>query len=70
MTEPKTHTLDVPGAVLTYDIRDASRPEAGGSGSWVGNGLITSGCRLYSCTMRSGGGCEVVRRPEQTPLWL
>jgi pimeloyl-ACP methyl ester carboxylesterase len=21
MTEPKTHTLDVPGAVLTYDIR-------------------------------------------------
>ena len=26
LTEPKTHTLDVPGAVLTYDIRkvDAS----------------------------------------------
>ncbi len=26
MTEPKTHTLDVPGAVLHYDIRsnDAS----------------------------------------------
>jgi len=22
MTEPKTHTLDVPGAVLTYDVRD------------------------------------------------
>ena len=21
MTEPKTHTLDVPGAVLTYDVR-------------------------------------------------
>src|SRR2546427_792140 len=26
MTDPKTHTLDVPGAVLTYDVRsnDAS----------------------------------------------
>ena len=24
MTEPKTHTLHVPGAVLTYDIRDAA----------------------------------------------
>ena len=26
MTEPTTHTLDVPGAVLTYDVRrnDAS----------------------------------------------
>ena len=26
MTEPKTHTLDVPGAVLSYDVRanDAS----------------------------------------------
>jgi len=21
MTEPKTHTLDVPGAVLSYDVR-------------------------------------------------
>ena len=21
MTDPKTHTLDVPGAVLTYDVR-------------------------------------------------
>ena len=26
MTEPKTHTLDVPGAVLHYDVRDPSRP--------------------------------------------
>ncbi len=24
MTEPKTQTLDVPGAVLRYDIRDAA----------------------------------------------
>ena len=23
MTEPTTHTLDVPGATLTYDIRPA-----------------------------------------------
>ena len=22
MTEPTTHTLDVPGAVLTYDVRN------------------------------------------------
>ena len=28
MSEPKTQTLDVPGAVLHYDIRDAD----GGSG--------------------------------------
>src|ERR671914_2635507 len=28
MTEPKTHTLDVPGAVLTYDIRDAADESA------------------------------------------
>jgi pimeloyl-ACP methyl ester carboxylesterase len=26
MTEPTTHTLDVPGAVLTYDIRPADSP--------------------------------------------
>ena len=28
MTEPTTHTLDVPGAVLTYDVRrvDSSTP--------------------------------------------
>src|ERR1700761_883781 len=25
MTEPKTHTLDVPGAVLHYDVRDPSQ---------------------------------------------
>src|ERR1700759_4067251 len=25
MTEPKTHTLDVPGAVLHYDVREPSR---------------------------------------------
>jgi pimeloyl-ACP methyl ester carboxylesterase len=28
MTEPTTHTLDVPGAVLTYDIRTADAPAA------------------------------------------
>lgn len=26
MTEPTTHTLDVPGAVLTYDVRKADSP--------------------------------------------
>jgi pimeloyl-ACP methyl ester carboxylesterase len=26
MTEPKTHTLDVPGAVLTYDVREVDSP--------------------------------------------
>ena len=26
MTEPTTHTLDVPGAVLTYDVRDPQEP--------------------------------------------
>ncbi|MFI2489340.1 alpha/beta fold hydrolase [Promicromonospora kroppenstedtii] len=26
MTEKKTHTLDVPGAVLTYDVREAAAP--------------------------------------------
>jgi hypothetical protein len=26
MTEPTTHTLDVPGAVLTYDVREAEEP--------------------------------------------
>src|SRR6267154_116996 len=26
MTEPKTHTLDVPGAVLHYDVRGPSQP--------------------------------------------
>ena len=25
MSEPRTHTLDVPGARLRYDIRDAER---------------------------------------------
>ena len=25
MTEPKTHTLEVPGAVLHYDVRDPSQ---------------------------------------------
>ena len=28
MTEPTTHTLDVPGAVLTYDVRRADAPTA------------------------------------------
>jgi pimeloyl-ACP methyl ester carboxylesterase len=28
MTEPKTHTLDVPGAVLHYDVRDAEADTA------------------------------------------
>jgi pimeloyl-ACP methyl ester carboxylesterase len=28
MTEPKTHTLDVPGAVLHYDVREAERSTA------------------------------------------
>ena len=28
MTEPTTHTLDVPGAVLTYDVRRAPTPTA------------------------------------------
>lgn len=27
MTEPTTHTLDVPGAVLTYDVRQAEEPD-------------------------------------------
>ena len=26
MPEPTTHTLDVPGAVLTYDVRDPDQP--------------------------------------------
>ena len=26
MTEPTTHTLDVPGATLTYDIHEPDRP--------------------------------------------
>ena len=26
MTEPTTHTLDVPGAVLTYDVREPEEP--------------------------------------------
>jgi pimeloyl-ACP methyl ester carboxylesterase len=26
MTEPSTHTLDVPGAVLTYDVREPAEP--------------------------------------------
>ena len=26
MTDKKTHTLDVPGAVLTYDVRGATTP--------------------------------------------
>jgi hypothetical protein len=30
VTEPKTHTLDVPGAILSYDIRDAQTD--GGAG--------------------------------------
>ena len=28
MTEPTTHTLDVPGAVLTYDVREPARSPA------------------------------------------
>src|SRR5215207_7448762 len=28
MTQPTTHTLDVPGAVLAYDVRDAGTAEA------------------------------------------
>ena len=26
MTEPTTHTLDVPGATLTYDVRPGPTP--------------------------------------------
>ena len=26
MTEPTTHTLDVPGRVLTYDVREPEEP--------------------------------------------
>ena len=26
MTEATTHTLDVPGAVLSYDVRDPEKP--------------------------------------------
>ncbi|MGW4800878.1 alpha/beta fold hydrolase [Nonomuraea sp. NPDC004297] len=28
MTEPKTHTLEVPGATLAYDVREAEEPTA------------------------------------------
>lgn len=28
MTEPKTYTLDVPGAVLTYDVREPDQPSS------------------------------------------
>jgi len=31
MTEPATHTLKVPGATLTYDVRESDPP--GGPGS-------------------------------------
>jgi len=27
MTDPTTHTLDIPGATLTYDIREAESGE-------------------------------------------
>ena len=42
MTEPTTHTLDVPGAVLTYDIRRAHSP--------AGPVLL-----LIGCPMGAGG---------------
>jgi pimeloyl-ACP methyl ester carboxylesterase len=33
MTEPTTHTLDVPGAVLTYDVRTGDAGNAGDAGT-------------------------------------
>ncbi len=42
MTEPTTRTLDVPGAVLTYDVRQADSP--------AGPVLL-----LIGCPMGAGG---------------
>jgi pimeloyl-ACP methyl ester carboxylesterase len=37
MTEPKTHTLHAPGAVLYYDVRDADGGDAGSRGGGSGD---------------------------------
>ena len=54
-TEAMTHTLDVPGAVLTYDVRkgdDSSAPVLLLIGSPMGaSGFVTLAGHLADCTV-------------------
>jgi pimeloyl-ACP methyl ester carboxylesterase len=43
VTEPKTHTLDVPGAILSYDIRDAETDSGAPVLLMIGSPMDASG---------------------------
>ena len=54
MTEPKTYTLDVPGAVLSYDIRaDETSTEPGHDGFLGGEYGSTGEPDAFAATLRA-----------------